>query len=541
MAKIQLCLLDCSSIQKYVFGSNKLKANIGASFIVEQIYKQWLPETLKELGYKDVDDRFKCWATSTIIELIKNPSLGWEMGYVGGGNALILFCDNQAEKFINRWNRNLLLHAPELKPVVATHEIDIDGNEKDIGKTDIDKLFRQLDRNKSRVIPNTHIMPHGITAECPISGLSADIKKLVQDEDRWISSVIATKLNYSEQAKEALNDEYSEVLEGKFEFSDDLENLGQAKSVANHIAIVHIDGNNLGRVFKNCKGLIERRKLSIEVKKAIKTAMVLTLLELIGTIDCLNEHVLSWDEKKKSEKDLLPVRPIILNGDDITLICDARVSFFLAETFMQKFEQQTGALNKELDQEEKIVLSSCAGIAIIKTKFPFYRGYMLAEQLCARAKEEGRKDNTSWLDFHIAYRGLSESLKEMRIKNYQIGEDSLSWRPWKISSENTKDSFHQLKNAIKIIRDAEATKWPRSKLNELARALVQGKVATSEYLKLASARGLYLSVIAQPIQDGNKDTTGWHLKTQQDNKVITATPYFDVLEVMDFYHECLLA
>jgi len=388
MGKIQLCLLDCSSIQKYVFGSNKLKTNIGASFIVESIYEQWIPRTLKELGYKNAEekDRFENWKNSKAIELIKNPSLEWEIGYIGGGNALILFTNNQAEKFIKKWTQNLMLHAPGLRPIAAKLEMEINKNDKDIEKKSIDGLFLQLNQNKSSIISETSIMPHGITAECPISGLSAEIIKRVQDEDRWISSVIATKLEYNEKAKDVVNEEYSEALRGSYEFSDDLENLGQMKSASNHIAIVHIDGNSMGNAFKKCTGLIERRKLSREVKKAIEKAMGLTLNELIAKMDCLNKHVLRWDEQKKSEKPLLPLRPIILNGDDVTLVCDARISFFLAELFMQNFEQQTEVLNKELDLEEKIELSSCAGIAIIKTKYPFYRGYMLAEQLCARAK-----------------------------------------------------------------------------------------------------------------------------------------------------------
>jgi len=170
-----------------------------------------------------------------------------------------------------------------------------------------------------------------------------------------------------------------------------------------------------------------------------------------------------------------------------------------------------------------------------------FERYKVASRKIGKGSEEGRKDNTSWLDFHISYRGISESLEEMRTKNYQLGGDSLLWRPWKITTEVTKDSFNQLKNAIKILRDNKKTKWPRSKLNELARSLIQGKESTNEYLKQASARRLYLPDITNPtVDDQGVDMAGWHLKTQKDKKTINATPYFDILEIMDFYPECLL-
>nr|WP_269849654.1 hypothetical protein [Methanosarcina horonobensis] len=58
---------------------------------------------------------------------------------------------------------------------------------------------------------------------------------------------------------------------------------------------------------------------------------------------------------------------------------------------MEKFAEKEGTKG-----DEKIQLSSCAGVAITKTKYPFYRGYELAEDLCKNAKkriqkEEGRK------------------------------------------------------------------------------------------------------------------------------------------------------
>jgi len=63
-------LFDTMSIQQYVFGSNKLKDNLGASYIVEHIY-----DYLKEKSDANPNDL--------------------EIGYIGGGNALVFIISEE--------------------------------------------------------------------------------------------------------------------------------------------------------------------------------------------------------------------------------------------------------------------------------------------------------------------------------------------------------------------------------------------------------------------------------------------------------------
>ena len=58
-------LFDTTSIQQYVFGSNKLKDNLGASYIIEHIYDYLIDKTK-----------------------IGKPQLS--IGYVGGGTPCFL-------------------------------------------------------------------------------------------------------------------------------------------------------------------------------------------------------------------------------------------------------------------------------------------------------------------------------------------------------------------------------------------------------------------------------------------------------------------
>ena len=57
--KVKALLFDTRSIQKYIFSGNKLKTNIGASFLVDQLFSKFLVEDIlqKELNYvSDVNE-----------------------------------------------------------------------------------------------------------------------------------------------------------------------------------------------------------------------------------------------------------------------------------------------------------------------------------------------------------------------------------------------------------------------------------------------------------------------------------------------------
>lgn len=90
-----LTLIETSGIQKYVFGSNNLTVNVGASELVDQVTRSWLvsalpqPHNLKP-GASNLDEP----------EFIEEIEIGTqdvkaEVVYRGGGNALILFRERE--------------------------------------------------------------------------------------------------------------------------------------------------------------------------------------------------------------------------------------------------------------------------------------------------------------------------------------------------------------------------------------------------------------------------------------------------------------
>jgi len=207
MNKVWAALIDTVSIQRYIFASNRLKENLGASYLVANIYRHPLEETAGEIaGVSGFCGNWK--KNPDLVRIGADPAVQCEIGYIGGGNALLLFTRKElAEQFIAQWSLRLLRENPGLVTAVAVGELDID----DVGKG-LGSLFTRLSENKNRYFPVTAPVKFGFTVECPLSGYAADSYVYDDGEGRYVSCVSKAKLDAAEKAQKALADIYSDVL-----------------------------------------------------------------------------------------------------------------------------------------------------------------------------------------------------------------------------------------------------------------------------------------------------------------------------------------
>lgn len=113
---VKAILFDTRSIQKYIFSGDKLKTNIGASFIVDRLFTDVLvEEVLNKRGYGL--DKYG-WRHTKAIAMQTNSNLKCEVAYIGGGNALILLAPSEdAEAIVRDFSKQVMLKYPGLKPV----------------------------------------------------------------------------------------------------------------------------------------------------------------------------------------------------------------------------------------------------------------------------------------------------------------------------------------------------------------------------------------------------------------------------------------
>ncbi|MCF6147697.1 MAG: hypothetical protein E3K37_03465 [Candidatus Kuenenia sp.] len=519
---IHAVFIDTVSIQRYVFGSNKLKENIGASHLIEEVYKSFLQETVRNIfSNSEYDDTFMQWEENPDEYLIKKEEIKFEVGYIGGGNALLFFKDEvKLKTFVKEWTRSLLVKTPGIVTTVAFGAFNLNNFQ-----TEIDTLFRKLQENKRRLIPQMVIPRHGITAECSHTGFSMDVwnDKEPEDKQDYVSSVAYAKIVASKYATDKLEKKYTTILGESYRFTDQLDELGQRKGEDSHIAIVHIDGNSMGDRFRGAQTLKAIRELSKTIRNATEESFRKLLYEITSGFNDIQDTLgYDTDDKKKKYpavkgKANLPIRPIIIGGDDITFVCEGRLGVYFAKLFLKFFEEQ------DVSDGKKIF--SSAGIAVTKTKYPFYRGYELAEVLCKNAKKRRREVperhavDGSWIDFYIAYGGFSGTLSEIRSSHYRVVQGNLNFGPYMLGKHH-EYGFDTLIDNIKEFKKV----FPKSKIKELRQVLTQGKEATETFVHEMKARGRTLPEI---------NGCSYSVSLFENSK----TPYFDMIELMEYYPE----
>lgn len=483
-----LAIYDIMGIQDFIFSSNKLKENIGASAIVTKIFREDYIESAKTTFNSDASIDM-----NSGFKMKTNKDLKMEILYVGGGNALAVFnsSDNMI-KFNKMFSRRVLENTGGgINLAFAYIETEFEDYEKDYKE-----LRKRLSKNKQEHISTAFMKGISITREGVTDGEPA----YTSDSGDVISLQAFLKRKATEK------------LEAGKSYSKEFDDYAGEKG-EQFIAIIHIDGNNMGKIIESKLKGITTYEEAIKVLRSFSFN--------------ISDHFNTALEQAGSDlgtKNIPPFRVIVNEGDDITLVCNAKKAFKITEEIL-----------RNIDKDE---FSACAGIAIIKPHFPFYKAYMLSEELCKSAKKKAKaldaQNPGSWMDVHIQQAGTQGALEQQRKNIYNIpgadppssngyNEYNLLWRPFAINEENNDFNWNAFKEmAIKFEKE-----FPKSKLKELRKSLSQSIENAEISIKENEGRGRKL-----PTFNGSKD-----LYRKDSNSKKTITPYFDAIELIDFIKE----
>ena len=563
--KLQAILFDTRSIQKYIFASNRLKTNIGASFLVESAFSRELLHVLRErFGEGEVDD--VTWREVEAPDWTKMEQK-CRIGYIGGGNALVLFSeetkDEELVEVIRSFTKRLLWTTPGLRTGAARGEMVLeadgayrvtrvkraDGEEE--GIDDLTHLVRKLKAQQNLFFPAVSLPYTGLTLSCEASAETANAYDVddVRKESRFLSWEVKRKLLAARQkggviapAEEALLDKLRSILRAqalagetlppsrvramsdpeelarelqKYAFPSEFEKLGQ-RETEDYMAIVHIDGNNMGEKFRDCSTLTKRKNMSRAVYWKTVLAFCMLLADILGDYAAMHKH-LSLEEADDG-KMLLPIRPIVLGGDDMTFVCTAKYALSFTRTIME-------ALND-------LGIDTCGGVSILPTAYPFFRGYEIAEQLCGAAKSKMRAMRTEgsscWLDFAILHGEQPPTLEQIREQQYSGKCGAMHFGPYRVDGDaSTPEYVGNLIEAVRQLVQGEG-RMPMNKIKELravlaASAAVQTQFMAQYHRLIASGGAMRLPEIAA--------WSSYRESLWQEGR----TPYVDAIEMIDFY------
>lgn len=546
---MELVVTEVSQIQRYIFGSNRMRENVGASYLVTQATEDWALEAFKKVAPKNNLCKNGAAELDPNKQIETNSGLDAEILYVGGGNFVALFRQKEtAQNFIQKLSRQILTDAPELQLVVACQEYNWDENGVSLYEA-LTAVLKKLESNKRALAPSVPLLGLGVTAVCHSTGLPAIKVHSIEEDDYPVSAEVLAKNRNVDLARKRL----TSIVIPPEDYNYPIENidlLGRTRGEHSYVAVVHIDGNDMGQRKKeigkkHVEPLQNRayinaiRKFSQGVKKSAEKALEQTIDKLAEKIseEKGNKFIAHYcRDEAGNEIDLiarlelafagsgfyLPILPIVYGGDDLTFICDGRLALSLAEEYIRYFEEETKSYLGEK-------ITSCAGIAIVKSHYPFAQAYGLAEGLCQSAKNYYRTlkaDNKgcSCMDWHLAPSGFSGDIKKIREREYAVKTGSLSLRPVTLNDNDP----HEPRAWPVIKRGALAFQKPEWFLRRnKAKALLEALRGGVEYVKQFRFR--YNNSRELPdLQTSmrNFPTSGWHG---------CYCGYFDALELLDWY------
>jgi hypothetical protein len=159
-----------------------------------------------------------------------------------------------------------------------------------------------------------------------------------------------------------------------------------------YVAVIHADGNGLGQALMALRRVVSHKPEAYQrifrgFSDCIEGATIAAAQA--ATVRVLIPAATAEAEQRGDGRLIMPARPIVLGGDDLTLIVRADLALPFTVVFLEAFEQTSAEhladIRKEVPELDTH-LTVCAGVVFIKSSQPFHLANHLAEVLCARAK-----------------------------------------------------------------------------------------------------------------------------------------------------------
>lgn len=484
--KQNLIIYDIRGIQKYIYRSKKLKEVSGASLIVEKLLKTTIKEYCNNHNITLCD-----WYDTNSAFDFKFFKLEYqnheyiEYVYEGGGN--LLLATRLTESHLSEFNKfiqlTFLKKTYSLSVAYAMLEID---EHTDYINDAYPKIKQKLNEVKKRMPQLSLAKPLPICEIDSNTGYALSISKNDQPGDNT---------HYSLESNLKLNNYIksdNKELDKLFEY-DEINDSG-TKTL---IAVVHIDGNDMGGIISSY--MVNKKKNNMSFEDGVKISRELSFK--------INQ-VFKYNVEKIISK--YPARIVINSGDDITFICKSKDSLNVTKEIMEMIE------NNYLGDNSNNIFTSCAGIAYTHRHFPFHRAYEIAEECSSLAKKKAKREEnkynlnlngkvvkrpTSYIDFEIIKAGIIKDVSVKRDENKH-----LYLRPYLVKCDHTNiksdNKYVSIDELIKTISSFKSQEVSRNAVKEIRNTYELSKTETEIlFLRLKSRKNLGAGFDYVPFDD----------------------------------------
>ena len=477
--KYILAMYDILGKQDYIYKSSKIKEIAGGSYIIRDCFAACLFPAAKEVSEEEKEEREKegkgCsgggiftykwrdmvkerdpqeekmledepveFTRENFKNRIKKGFIG-EVVYDGGGNFFVLYRDIDVYRKVNRRFYHKLLEKTYSLRVLTTY---IEGVDFDNYLADRNKMYAKHKRREQRESMTAPVNTLPIVQTDYRTSLPLTELQKIGDREEKVSYESKKKYEkYAELEKYEQPIRYGDCTEnGKFRRDEEgesenqiarqamgsrlLDNMITEKGEESLLAVIYIDGNNMGAKVDSCLDAGDDKSYETCVKALrefsdeIQTHYIDNRIRDVDTF-------LSENTKKLR-------RFVIYAGDEITFICNARNAYDVAKEYLTKLAA---------DSPEGAPRTSCAGIAVFHSHAPFREAYRIAEECCESGKKlmkELKIKNASMIDFHYCQGAFGTSLEAIR-KDEETEDCS---RPWFVYYDGEKGAESGEKPAL---------------------------------------------------------------------------------------------
>ena len=424
-----LIMLQTNSNQPFILSSPRLREQIGASFEIT-LLSHWVEEETKEL-----------------LRLKELPSSFWVSD--SSGKVIIRFRDTDGDpkELAKRLIREVTLRALTDAPGLDVTGVFIEASSGPVDPADLKRLDREFSeyslnrRPAAARFPQFPFLERGSESALPASASLGDLEFSQEslqpnnfDESSPLSLPSRVKRAFASTSRKRQVDDVKERLakQGKElkqepEFDptklaaafQDGEESEDAKNMLSSVGVVHSDGNGVGAIMRDLGSAHNRAQetgvcvsadeVHTDPNDALQTFIMVVNKRLDQAVK--DAIALSWyDVQKLTPDTVVPIVPVLVGGDDVTVYTDGCYAIPFAEAYIRHYEELTE--KDELLKQLAVVagakkagpLTASAGVAIVGRNFPFHIAYDLAEDLVSRGKELGKYPGTvpcSTINFHV--------------------------------------------------------------------------------------------------------------------------------------------
>ena len=434
------CLFECKGIQRYVFGSGRLRQAVGASDLIANI------------ANSDGDDLLQTALDAAAPEA--RPSRR-----AGGAFCLHTTDKESLSRFRRLWRLAFGVRYPGLEFVDGAPATGATPMEAEAAAYRERTAVRE---NSAAFLPPT---AHPFARFNPRTGFAAvgEIQE-GQGQDRVLLDAVNEPQHRQQQdslAKRFLPEGDAETHRFPRHFEPREATRGNPvfpfDGNDRRIGFIHADISGLGEIFRRVKETAKGPEDVFEVARVIETAVVDAARSACGAVLL-----------PRTCDGVVPARPVLLGGDDVTIIVRADLAIAFAEKFLLDVEDLTKAKFASLRDRHPGLpdrLSACAGIAVVSAGHPFQAAATLAEGLCDSAKDRAKRDNgppwPSFLEFAVATSTIDESFRSWREREQRIasaggGEALLAAAgPRRVGGADDGESLESLLQLARVLSAVE--------------------------------------------------------------------------------------